>query len=300
MAPPMLAQDALRRILGPNQMPQTPDVLGSFLMHPQRDAQGGVLPDLPNPMQGELDAITKRDQEAKQAQFENTDPAMIQKRQTQQDMALAPEKLHNQNALDVEDKKTAGALAVAQDRDAALMKQSADKGAASANKLPNQVQVQAYNASKSVNGIDDLKALVNDPEMSRYIGTIMGRLTTDASGDYLTTDLVAQSLAEGNPQLQYKLGQLQSSLLAAIVSVARNYNQRGATKELVDAMKASFRTSQPLQTLNGTLDAHRQRLMDMANPNATTPGTDPFGRAMGLGATPAAPQGRPDPLGYGR
>lgn len=292
LSPDEIAANAA--VLAPNQMPQTPDVFGSFLMHPQRDAQGNVQPDLPNPMQDQLDRVQHESDASAQAQFENTDPAMLQKQQRQSDLALAPEKLKNQNAIDIENLKAKNATDVEAQKADILGKALEAKNTAETakqNAPTNQIRTQATYAKNAMDLIGTTDSQVSDPELTPYIGNIVGRMTGLGTENVnLPGDFAMQMTA--NPALQKKLGDFGFNLVAAVSAIARAHNQRGATKELTQQFGSQIRASATPAMLHGALQSAHALMQGYA---ANDPGlgvqnpypTDPLGQTLGMKADPA-------------
>lgn len=279
-----------------------PDALRALLMNGsmntlQADAPTSEAPDLTgyfsqlntsrNPMHVQgvdqtAAAEQKLEDESRQAQVEENDPNIKAARDAEQKDKLALQgesaRVTGEYGLKNEAMKAASQQQVATTNANAKTQVAQTAARLAGSKLPNQVQVQAYNAAHTVDSMNDLEEELKDPELEQFIGPIMGRLTATDDG-HVTSDLVAESLAS-DPRLQYKLGHLQSSILATAIKTAQGYNQRGATKELVDQMKSSIRSSRPLPNLLGTIDAHKDLLMKMANPSTDIPGTNPFGKPV--------------------
>ncbi len=290
-----LSADALAKILGPNQRPPTPDVFQSFLFHPMRNAAGVVQPDLPNPMQSELDQADKQNAESDQAQFEMTDPSMQAAKADALARALAVPKLQGQNALDVEKEKTRGAQAVEQTKAEIAGKAEADKQAAADAKLSdptNQIRTQATYAKNAMDLIGETDSMVDDPDIQKYIGPLIGRMTGLGSENVSLPADFAKELS-ADPAVQQKLGAFGLNLTAAVSAIARAHNQRGATKELTQQFGSQLRASLTPALLHGALGSAHQLMQgyaanDRALGVASPYGADPLMHTL---------SGRPDPAG---
>ena len=294
-----LSADALAKILGPNQKPPTPDVFQSFLFHPMRNAAGVVQPDLPNPMQSELDQADKQNAESDQAQFEMTDPSVQAAKADALARTLAVPKLQAQNALDVEKEKTRGAQAVEQTKAEIAGKAEADKQAAADAKLSdptNQIRTQATYAKNAMDLIGQTDSMVDDPEIAPYIGKIIGRMTGLGSENVsLPQDFALQITSD--PKVQAKLGAFGFNLTAAISAIARAHNQRGATKELTQQFGSQMRATSSAAQLHGAFQSAHQLMQGYAANDRALGVPSPYGADPLMQSL--TPQ-RQDPLGYGR
>lgn len=295
--PPMTA-DALAALLGGNQF-QSPVLQRGTAIN----AAGEAAPDFTHSAyNAELDAQNAQTEAETTNRIQKADalhallsPEAEQVQQEASDRALAPEKLKAQSALDVEKERTRGAQAVEQTKADIQGKAEAAKESAAeakANAPTNQVKTQATYAKNAMGLIGETDSQVSDPQLTPYIGNIVGRMTGLGTENVSLPGDFAKSLT-ADPALQQKLGDFGFNLVATVSAIARAHNQRGATKELTQQFGSQVRASTSPAALHGALAAASRLMQGYAANDQQTGVSSPYPSDPLMGAL----HGPADPLG---